>query len=154
MPPSPLPNQASEDAKAGTERAPPVSAAMVFSATTATHGLPKAIPRITSETLATTHDALVSMLALMPEDLRTFLGWLDRRLRHEPEHLLVACRIARPDLRIEHARDWLAVQRRKDLLGGDASHVLARLMGDAGGVRRNHHVVELEQRVIERRRLL
>jgi hypothetical protein len=59
----------SEDAKAGTERAPPVSAAMVFSATTATQGLPKAIPRITSDTLAIIHDALVSMLALIPADI-------------------------------------------------------------------------------------
>ena len=63
-------NQASEDANAGTERAPPVSAAIVLSATTATHGLPNAIPRITSETLAIAHDALVSMVALVPADIR------------------------------------------------------------------------------------
>ena len=68
MPPSPAPNQASEDANAGTERAPPVSAAIVFSATTAIHGPPNAIARIASDMLATTHEALDSMLALIPAD--------------------------------------------------------------------------------------
>ena len=37
------------DAKAGTERAPPVSAAIGFSATTAIHGAPNDTPRMTSD---------------------------------------------------------------------------------------------------------
>ena len=49
MPPSPAPNQASADAKAGTERAPPISAAIGFSATTTIHGAPNDTPRMTSD---------------------------------------------------------------------------------------------------------
>ena len=57
MPPSPAPNQASEEANDGIARAPPVSAAIVFRATIAIHGPPNAIARIASDMLATTHDA-------------------------------------------------------------------------------------------------
>src|SRR5215211_865244 len=65
MPPTPAPNQASDDAKAGTERAPPVSAAIVFNATTAIHGPPNATARIASAMLATTHEARDSMLGVI-----------------------------------------------------------------------------------------
>ena len=43
MPPRPEPNQASELASAGTERAPPASAAMSFSATAVSQAAPNAI---------------------------------------------------------------------------------------------------------------
>ena len=39
------------------------------------------------------------------------------------------------------------------LLGGDTAHVFAGLPGDAGGMRARHHVIELQQRMIGRRRL-
>ena len=60
MPPAPKPIQASEDANAGTERRPPLSAAIRLSATTAIHGAPNDSARITSTTIATTQEALVS----------------------------------------------------------------------------------------------
>jgi len=68
MPPSPAPNQANDDANDGIERAPPVSAAIAFSETTAIHGPPNAIERIASEMHTTTHEAFDSMLALVPAD--------------------------------------------------------------------------------------
>jgi len=71
MPPSPAPNQASADANAGTERAPPISAAIGFKATTAIQNAPNDTPRITSDRAATTHEVLVSMLGFIPR--------LDRR---------------------------------------------------------------------------
>jgi hypothetical protein len=66
MPPKPTPNQHSDPASAGVERAPPRSAAIAFSATTAIHGAPNEHAMASKETLATTQEALVSM-----EDLIT-----------------------------------------------------------------------------------
>src|SRR5689334_12489838 len=76
------------------------------------------------------------------------------RLRRKAERLLEARRIARPDLPVEHALDRLAVERRDYLLGGEAAHVLARLASDAGRVRRDDDVVELQKGMFERWRLL
>jgi hypothetical protein len=61
MPPKPTPNQDSEPASAGVERAPPRSAAMAFNATTAIHGAPNEHAMARSATQATTQEALVSM---------------------------------------------------------------------------------------------
>src|SRR5882757_4427839 len=72
MPPRPEPNQASAVAKAGIERAPPISAAIGFKATTEIQTAPNETPRITSDRLAVIHDALVSMLALAPADIARF----------------------------------------------------------------------------------
>src|SRR6266566_4280684 len=74
--------------------------------------------------------------------------------RSEAQCALEPLGVQRPDLGVDDARNGLAVERIDELLGGDAAHVHARLMGDAGGVRARQHVVELEQRVIARRRLL
>ena len=65
MPPMPEPNHASAVAKAGTERAPPISAAIGFNATTEIHGAPNDTPRITSDRLAVIHEAFDSMLGLI-----------------------------------------------------------------------------------------
>src|SRR6185295_20053369 len=117
-----------------------------------------------SEKPATTHDDLVSMLAVIRSPRDTFplpvkrgeggerqrrepgeghlpkwespspaslrsapsprcRGERDNRsasrasLRHRSERLLEPRRVTRPDLRIEHARDRLAVERRQHLLG-------------------------------------
>src|SRR4051794_30839963 len=74
--------------------------------------------------------------------------------RRHAKGLLEALGIARPDLGIDDARRALAVERIKHLFGGDAAHVLARLDGDACGMRARQHIVELEQRMLRRRRLL
>src|SRR5260370_331977 len=60
MPPAPNPSQASELAKAGTERMPPVSAAIDLSATMMIQGAPNDSARIASTTVATIHDDLDS----------------------------------------------------------------------------------------------
>src|ERR1051326_7995918 len=74
--------------------------------------------------------------------------------RGEAQCALEPLRVQRPDLGVDDAGRRLAVERVDELLGGDAAHVHARLMGDAGGVRARDHVVELQQRVIAWRRLL
>src|SRR6478735_6341723 len=61
--------------------------------------------------------------------------------------------VMRPDLGIDDARRALAVERVQDLLGCDPAHVLARLAGDARGMRARQHVVELKERMLRRRRL-
>jgi rhodanese-related sulfurtransferase len=63
-------------------------------------------------------------------------------------------RIGRPHLRIDDPRRALAVERVKQLLGGDAAHVDPRLLGHAGRMRARQHIVELQQRMLRRRRLL
>src|SRR4051794_18523115 len=60
MPPTPEPSHASALASAGTERAPPTSAAMSFSATAVIHAAPNDIARISSATEATAQEVLVS----------------------------------------------------------------------------------------------
>src|ERR1700681_263759 len=60
MPPTPTPIQPSEPASAGTDRAPPNSAAIVLSETTATHGAPNENAIVTSAATATTQEAAVS----------------------------------------------------------------------------------------------
>src|SRR6516162_4871159 len=65
MPPKPTPNQASEPASAGVERAPLRSAAIVFKATTAIQGAPNEHAMVRSETLATRQDSLVSIEELI-----------------------------------------------------------------------------------------
>src|SRR6185369_1005005 len=67
MPPMPEPNHASAVASAGTERAPPVSAAMGLSATTPIHAAPNDTPRMTSERLATIQDVRVSIEGVIRE---------------------------------------------------------------------------------------
>src|SRR3954452_8996558 len=74
IPPRPEPNHASAVAKAGTERAPPISAAIGFSATTEIHAAPNETPRITSDRLAVIHDVLDSMLALVRAGTSVFLA--------------------------------------------------------------------------------
>ena len=61
MPPAPEQSQASAEASAGTERAPPTSAAISFSATAVIQAAPKAIIMATSATEATTQEARLSM---------------------------------------------------------------------------------------------
>src|SRR5262249_7703514 len=61
MPPKPEPSQARALARAGTERAPPTSAAMSLSATAVIQAPPNAISIVTRATLATTQEALVSI---------------------------------------------------------------------------------------------
>jgi hypothetical protein len=51
------------------------------------------------------------------------------------------------------AGDRLAVEGVEDLLGGDLAHVETRLRGDARRMRAYQHVVELQQRMLARRRL-
>src|SRR6185295_9200369 len=60
MPPTPEPSHASALASAGTERDPPTSAAMSFSATAVIHAAPNDIASINSATEATAQEALVS----------------------------------------------------------------------------------------------
>src|ERR1700688_4376436 len=60
MPPAPEPSHASALASAGTERDPPTSLAMSFSATTLIQAAPNDIARIKSATEATAQEALVS----------------------------------------------------------------------------------------------
>jgi hypothetical protein len=61
MPPAPEQSQANALASAGTERAPPTSLAISLSATAVIHAAPNAMPIMASATLATTHEALVSI---------------------------------------------------------------------------------------------
>ena len=77
-----------------------------------------------------------------------------RLFRRKAEGALEALDIEWPDLRVDQARRALAVERSEQLLGGDASHVDARLRGEPGGVRARQHVVELQQRMVGPRRLL
>jgi hypothetical protein len=62
MAPAPEPSQASEFARAGTERELPRSAAIGFRATGARSGAPYENVRMNRTTLAAAHDAFVSML--------------------------------------------------------------------------------------------
>src|SRR5262249_37431254 len=78
-------------------------------------------------------------------------GALTRRAAEFPGK---APRIGRPDFRIDDTRRALAGQCRDHLLGGDLRHVAAGIVGNAGGVRADEHVVERHQRVVVRRRLL
>src|ERR1043165_1270235 len=87
MPPMPEPNHASAVASAGTERAPPVSAAMGLSATTPIHAAPNDTPRITSERLATIQEVRVSMEGLIL--LRLHPGSRRRRLSGIHNHDIV-----------------------------------------------------------------
>src|ERR1700744_2980378 len=74
--------------------------------------------------------------------------------RRKPKRLLEPLHVMRPDFGVDDARRALAVEGVEHLLGGDPAHVLAGFMGNAGGVRARQHVVELQQRMIRRRRLL
>ena len=59
-----------------------------------------------------------------------------------------------PDFRIDDAWRPLAIERVKHLLGGYPRHVLPRLPGHPRGMRARQHIVELQQRMVGRRRLL
>jgi len=61
MPPAAAPNQTSELASAGTERASPISAAICFNPTAVIHGAPNDMPRHSSDMLATTQEVFDSM---------------------------------------------------------------------------------------------
>src|SRR4051794_19221641 len=150
MPPRPEPNQASAVANEGTERTPPTSAAIGLSATTAIHNAPNETPRITSDIAAVVQEVRVSILGVIPA--ACLAAAVGAALRRKAERLLESRRVARPDLRIERALDRPAVERRDHLFGGKAAHIFARFARDAGGVRRDDDVVELEQRMFERRR--
>src|SRR4051812_38416413 len=78
MPPNAAPNHASEDAKDGTERTPPISAAIGLSATTTIHGAPYDTPRITSDNAAVVHEVRVSIVGVIR--LRRHPGSRRRRL--------------------------------------------------------------------------
>jgi hypothetical protein len=56
MPPAPNPTQVNALARAGTDRWPPTSVAIVLSATIVIHGAPKESARITSTIAATFQD--------------------------------------------------------------------------------------------------
>src|SRR5258707_10264108 len=72
--------------------------------------------------------------------------------RFESELPCEALRIGRPHFGIDLARHRLAVERVEHLFGSDFAHVEPRLAGDAGGVRTDEDIVELQQWVIARRR--
>src|SRR5262245_58656487 len=61
MPPKPEPSQARALASAGIDRIPSTSAAMSLSATAAIHAAPNAISIVTSATVATVQDGLLSI---------------------------------------------------------------------------------------------
>src|SRR6185437_2721926 len=75
-------------------------------------------------------------------------------LRGHAEGSGKALAVMRPDLGVDDARRPLAVERIQNLLGGDAAHVFARLPRNASGVRARQHIVELQERMLRRRRLL
>src|SRR5580658_2267066 len=58
----PTPTQLSDPASAGVERAPPKSAAMALSDTTATHGAPNEKASVNNATVATIQERRVSMV--------------------------------------------------------------------------------------------
>src|SRR5258708_32562065 len=62
--------------------------------------------------------------------------------------------VVRPDLGVNDARRPLAVEGIDDLFGGDPAHVFPRLLCDTRGVGACQHVIELQQRMLWRRRLL
>src|SRR5712692_883210 len=97
MPPAPKPIQASELAKAGTDRRPPVSAAIGLSATTVIHGAPNDSARITSTTVATIQDDLVSMdcTMIVRACLAPFLSAARCRPRRQQEESPAATSILR-----------------------------------------------------------
>src|SRR5258707_13088372 len=72
--------------------------------------------------------------------------------RFESELPCEALRVDRPHLGIDLSRHRLAVERIEHLFGSDFAHVEPRLAGDAGGVRTDEDIVELQQWVIARRR--
>ena len=74
--------------------------------------------------------------------------------RRKPKSPLEAPGVIRPYLGVDDARRPLAIERVQKLLGGDPAHVLPRFPGHAGRMRACEHVVELQQRMIRRRRLL
>src|SRR4051794_33510042 len=91
--------------------------------------------------------------------LRHCIAWRTMRRsetlrRGKPESPLEAFGIAGPNYRVNDARRPLAVERIEHLLGGNPAHVGSRFSGHPGGVRAGEHVVELQQRMIRRRRLL
>src|SRR4029078_9822455 len=73
-PPTPKPSQVSALASAGTERAPPTSAAMSFRATAVIHAAPNAISMVTSAAVATAHDCLDSMEGTVDRNIRRESG--------------------------------------------------------------------------------
>src|SRR6478736_7665111 len=74
--------------------------------------------------------------------------------RLESKGALEAPDVSRPDLRINKARRPPAVERIQQLLRRNPCHVLPRFPGHARRMRACQHIVELQQRVIGRRRLL
>src|SRR5215470_17537995 len=71
MPPTDEPNQASELASDGAERAPPRSAAIVFRPTAVIHSAPNESDRSATETEATTQEERVSMVVVVNTGVRT-----------------------------------------------------------------------------------
>src|SRR5215470_5069337 len=83
MPPTPTPIQPKEPANAGVSRAPPNSAAIDLSATTATHGAPNENASVRSATVATTQDVRVSMV---PTEIDEYVKAAPSRNRHAQEN--------------------------------------------------------------------
>jgi hypothetical protein len=74
--------------------------------------------------------------------------------RCKPERAFETLGVVRPDLGIDEARWPLAVEGIENLLGGDPAHIFPRFPGHTGRVRAHQHVIELQQRMVRRRRLL
>src|SRR5882757_11132428 len=74
--------------------------------------------------------------------------------RRKPEGPLETPGVGRPYFGVDDARRPLAVERVENLLGRDPAHVLARFLGDPCRMRARQHIVELQQRMVRRRRLL
>src|SRR4029078_3997437 len=74
--------------------------------------------------------------------------------RREPESAFEALGVSRPYFRIDDAWRSLAVERVKHLLGGYPAHVLPRFPGHPSRVRACEDIIELQQWMLRRRRLL
>jgi len=74
--------------------------------------------------------------------------------RRKPKRPLETSAVGGPYLGVDDARRPLAVERIEDLLGGNLAHVRARFPGHPRSMRACQHVIELQQRMVRRRRLL
>src|SRR6266851_5261138 len=74
--------------------------------------------------------------------------------RRKSERPLETSGVVRPNLGIDEARRPLAVEGIENLLGGDPAHIFPRFPGHPGRMRARQHVIELQQRMVRRRRFL
>src|SRR5262245_63630128 len=96
MPPTDEPNQASELASDGAERAPPRSAAMDLRPTAVIHSAPNDSDRSATETEATIQEERVSMVVVVNTGVRTVARMERERNAGRP------CNLAKP---IPHSAD-------------------------------------------------